>query len=154
MQFGSALIVLIAPVIALVARRVRLAAALAIAGVGAYSVSKVAKDLFMRPRPVYFLDVVHIRPGSTTTGSGYPSGHSSVAFALATVLCLWVGPRLRPAKTAALLVIAALVAFGRVYVGAHLPLDVIGGAALGTLIGALAVTAIRSAETLGTAKRR
>ncbi len=60
----------------------------------------------------------------------FPSGHASTAFACATVLA-WVSPRL----AAPLFVLAALIAFSRVYVGVHWPLDVLGGAALGVLVG-------------------
>jgi undecaprenyl-diphosphatase len=60
----------------------------------------------------------------------FPSGHATVAFACATVLALAV-PRLRWP----LFVLAALVAWSRVYVGVHYPLDVLAGAILGVLIG-------------------
>ena len=59
----------------------------------------------------------------------FPSGHASSAFACATVLA-WASPRLRvPA-----LVLAAAIAWSRVYVGVHWPLDVLGGAVLGVLV--------------------
>jgi len=59
----------------------------------------------------------------------FPSGHSSTAFACATVLA-WASPRLRvPA-----FVLAAAIAWSRVYVGVHWPLDVLGGAVLGVLV--------------------
>ena len=59
----------------------------------------------------------------------FPSGHAATSFAGATVLA-FAYPRLAPA----LLVLAAAVAFSRVYVGVHYPLDVIAGAALGVLV--------------------
>ncbi len=62
--------------------------------------------------------------------SSFPSGHATVAFACATVLALAV-PRLRWP----LFALAALIAFSRVYVGVHYPLDVLAGAALGVLLG-------------------
>jgi undecaprenyl-diphosphatase len=37
-------------------------------------------------------------------------------------------------------VLAVLVALARVFVGVHFPLDVLGGAALGVAVGALAAT--------------
>jgi undecaprenyl-diphosphatase len=59
----------------------------------------------------------------------FPSGHASAAFACATVLA-WASPRLRvPA-----FVLAAAIAWSRVYVGVHWPLDVLGGAVLGVLV--------------------
>ena len=56
----------------------------------------------------------------------FPSGHATVAFACATVLALAV-PRLR----VPFFVLAALIAFSRVYVGVHYPFDVLAGAVLG-----------------------
>ena len=69
----------------------------------------------------------------------FPSGHASTAFACATVLA-WVFPRLRiPA-----FVLAAAIAWSRVYVGVHWPLDVLGGAILGVLV---AITLLKLAAS-------
>jgi len=59
----------------------------------------------------------------------FPSGHAATSFAAATVLT-HAFPRFGPL----LFLLAAAVAFSRVYVGVHYPLDVIGGAALGVLV--------------------
>jgi undecaprenyl-diphosphatase len=56
----------------------------------------------------------------------FPSGHATVSFACATVLSFYA-PRAAPA----FFVLAAAIAWSRVYVGVHYPLDVVGGAALG-----------------------
>lgn len=69
------------------------------------------------------------------TGS-FPSGHATVAFACATALALAV-PRL----ALPLYALAALVAWSRVYVGVHYPLDVLAGAVLGVAL-ALAIAAV------------
>ena len=73
------------------------------------------------PEPKALVAVPH-------TGA-FPSGHASSAFACAAVLA-WASPRLRlPA-----FVLAAAIAWSRVYVGVHWPLDVLGGAILGVLV--------------------
>ena len=70
----------------------------------------------------------------------FPSGHSATAFACATVIA-WAAPRLRvPA-----FVLAAAIAWSRVYVGVHWPLDVLGGAALGVLVS---ITLLKLVEAL------
>jgi hypothetical protein len=58
-------------------------------------------------------------------GLGYVSGHSAVAFALATVASPFLGRRARRVAWT----LAGLVCVARIYVGSHLPLDVVGGAA-------------------------
>jgi undecaprenyl-diphosphatase len=92
------------------------------------------------------------RPGSLEGGPdslvdlpatfSFPSGHATVSFACATVLAFAI-PRL----AVPLYALAALIAFSRVYVGVHYPIDVIAGAALGVLIA----TALRM---LAAARRR
>jgi len=126
MQFGSFWAIVVVGVAALAFRRFRLAIGLAIAGVSVYLLAEVLKAIVDRPRPAALLSDVHIR-GAVPTGNGFPSGHASVACALAVIAWLWFGPRLRWTFIAA----AVVVCFARVYVGAHLPLDVIGGAGLG-----------------------
>jgi undecaprenyl-diphosphatase len=132
MQLGSGLAIAGAAMVALVFRRFRLAGTVAIAAGAANLLSLAGKAIVNRPRPAGVLAHVHVR-GAPATGNGYPSGHAAVAFALATIAWLWFGPRVRWA----FFVAAVIVCFGRVYVGAHFPLDVVGGAALGVASGAI-----------------
>ena len=61
------------------------------------------------------------------------SGHTTVAFACAAVLAPYLTRRWRVVGYA----LATAVALGRIVVGAHFPLDVVGGASLGLLLGYL-----------------
>lgn len=131
MQVGTLLAGPAAALIAEFAGRRLLAAELLVAGLGGWLIARVVKEIVSRPRPSFLLDDVVIR-GGEATGLGYPSGHVTVATALVTVLAAWL-PRQWEAP---LWVIVVLVGIGRMYTGAHLPLDVLGGALLGALIGA------------------
>ena len=126
MQLGNVVAVPVGAVLAAAARRRRLAVELLLAGTCAYLAAKVLKVLVDRGRPADVLTDVHLRAGEDA-GHGFPSGHAAVAVSLACVVLPRLGPRARQAVVAA----AALVCLARVLVGAHLPLDVVGGAALG-----------------------
>jgi undecaprenyl-diphosphatase len=71
--------------------------------------------------------------GPPAHGHGYVSGHAAVAAAMAAVAATYLDRRGKIVVVG----LAALVALGRVYVGVHLPLDVIGGAAMGWAIASL-----------------
>jgi undecaprenyl-diphosphatase len=91
---------------------------------------KIVKPLVGRGRPDDLLDGVTVR-GQPQTGLGYPSGHAAVSTTLALVATTG-----GPARVAALAV-AAVAGTSRMYVGAHLPLDVVGGFAAGALAGSV-----------------
>ena len=128
-QFGRVWVVAVAVALALIARRLWLALDLAVAGVGAYFASNAAKHWIGRGRPADLLTHVITRSGPFH-GAGYPSGHSAVAAGLAAVLVPYVPRGLRRWVWA----LAVMVGVSRVYLGAHFPLDVVGGLALG-LVG-------------------
>lgn len=132
MQLGNLLAVPVAAIAALIWRRVRLAVDLVLAGGGAWLGAKIVKQLVPRGRPGQLLGhvILHHAPAA---GHGFVAGHAATAFALATVAMPYLGRRARWVAIG----LAVIVCFGRVYVGAHLPLDVVGGAALGAGIGAL-----------------
>lgn len=107
----------------------RLAVQLAAAGTTTWALSKVVKRLVRRDRPAGLLPDVVVR-GQAATGLGYLSGHAGVATALAATLVQRVGVR----RAAPALAVAGTVGLTRLYVGAHLPLDVAGGTALGLVV--------------------
>ncbi|WP_051712291.1 phosphatase PAP2 family protein [Spirillospora albida] len=130
MQAGALGAVAVTAAAALAVRRVRLAVDLALGGTLAWLLAKLVKELADRGRPGALLPEAVLR-GAHESGLGFVSGHAAVAAALATVASAHVA---RPVRWA-LWTAAAAVALGRVYVGAHLPLDVVAGAALGWAIG-------------------
>lgn len=136
MQLGSlALLPAVAIVAAFAWRRPAPVAALVVAEVVARIAAGAAKAVTERPRPAELVTATRLR--DPAEGFGFPSGHAAVATAGAVVVAALVPPRWRWAP----LLVAALAGLARVVVGVHLPLDVLGGAALGAAIGAMAVAA-------------
>ncbi len=119
---------MIAAVLAVWWRRPWLFFQVALADFAAQLISYGLKQEIGRERPsaVYAAPkaLVHVPHDGS-----FPSGHASASFACATMLAFYV-PRAAPA----LFLLAAGIAWSRVYVGVHYPLDVLGGAVLGVLI--------------------
>jgi undecaprenyl-diphosphatase len=132
MQLGNFIVLPIAVVVALILRRWRLAGALALAGLAAYLGAKLVKRVIERGRPAAELDDVTIR-GDASHGLGFVSGHAALVTALVTVA--W--PYLNRVGRGLALAATIVVCLSRVYVGAHLPLDVVAGAGLGLAAGSL-----------------
>jgi undecaprenyl-diphosphatase len=107
-------------------------AAVLAADAAADLLADLGKALVSRDRPH-----VH-RLGPPESSHSFPSGHASTSFACALVLAS-AAPRLR----VPLYALAAAVAFSRLYDGDHYPLDVLAGAALGTLTALLLLAAVR-----------
>ncbi len=86
-------------------------------------VTSVIRFFFHEARP---FSVQAFVPLVVTGGWSFPSGHAALFFALATAM--WFANRKWGWWY---IVLAAVMAFARVYVGVHWPFDVIGGAVIG-----------------------
>ena len=90
------------------------------------------KPLFARPRPCDLntsITMLVARPH----GHSFPSGHT--ASGVAAAYALWLQNRKLGAPA---LVLAAFIAFTRLYLYVHFPTDVLGGAVLGIALGTAA----------------
>lgn len=117
------------------------AVGVAAAGTAVWGGIKLVKPLVGRGRPSDHLAEVRVR-GMAPGGLGYPSGHAAVSMALALLASRTAGER------GVALAAAGSTGLARMYVGAHLPLDVVGGAALGWLVGSVSRAAIDRAVTV------
>jgi membrane-associated phospholipid phosphatase len=104
---------------------------------------ELMKVLIRRKRPYKRLKGIRI-VGERARGHSFPSGHTSQAFFLATMLFQHFNPGIIGALI--LYFIALVVGITRIYVGMHYPRDVIAGSVLGTawgLLGAIVNSYIR-----------
>jgi membrane-associated phospholipid phosphatase len=145
MQYGVFLTIPLLIVIALIVRRIHLAAAMGAAGIGVYLVAKIVKEIVQRGRPEAMIGGIEARETFAAGSLGFPSGHVAVAAALTVVLTPYLRGRWRIVPPA----LAVIVAIGRMYVGAHTPLDLVGGAALGVSAGCAANLLIGTPEPAG-----
>ena len=127
-------VLVIGPIVALVAaltRHFRLALAALLATVAKLALEQVVKAMVSRERPGTSIGGdIETRGDVSVSGESFVSGHAVLAAALAGVVAPYLPGRWKVVPW----VLVALVMFGRVYVGAHAPLDVVCGAALGLAI--------------------
>jgi len=123
---------LVVAVGALAWRRWRLATALVLVVPLKLLLERVAKQLVQRQRPGTTVPDAILR-GVPHHGLSFTSGHAIITFAIAGLLVLAL-----PRRWGILaLVLATCNGVARVYLGAHNPLDVVGGAAIGLAIAAV-----------------
>ena len=121
----------VAGVVALFLRRYRLAVALAALAPLKLLIEKgVIKALVERQRPGTSLADAVLRGDAPAEGLSFPSGHAIIAFGVAVLIAPYLASRWRLVAFA----VAGLVGLGRIYLGAHLPLDILAGGASGVAI--------------------
>jgi len=113
---------------------VRMAWAMTIAWV----IARIGQHYFPMPRPfVLGLGTSWMAHGDSP---GFPSSHASVAFAFAAAMVASSG---RALVAAVALLLAGVVAWSRICLGLHFPLDVAAGALVGAFAGWLSGLAPR-----------
>jgi len=130
MQLGSFFAPIVIGILAAYVYGWRRGLAVIVSGVGAWFLAKFVKDVVSRERPLAFIPTIDVREGEGS-GLGFVSGHTAVAFAIATALLPVLPLRGRVIAYA----LATTVGLARIVFGVHFPLDVVGGAALGIMCG-------------------
>lgn len=90
----------------------------------------ILKPLVARVRPYEVIDGLTLIVDRAKDYS-FPSGHTAASFASAVAMCR----QLKKPYGVLLLILAALIAFSRIYVGIHYPTDVLGGLISGVFLG-------------------
>ena len=93
----------------------------------------ILKNIIERSRPFINMEGINLLIKAPTSYS-FPSGHTTSSFAAALVLSMNFKN-----KTVYIFILAALIAFSRVYLGVHFPTDIIAGIILGLSCGYIAI---------------
>ena len=106
---------------------------------GAIVTNLLLKNIVARPRP--FAEIEALIPMITKPKDfSFPSGHTTASFAVALVML-----RMLPKKFGIpAVVLAALVAFSRLYLGVHYPTDVLAGFVIALVGSTLSVWIVRT----------
>ncbi len=132
---GDGLLSVFAVLVLLVMKRWKEAVLLLVAFLSSGLLSCLFKNLFSLPRPKLYFEQMSIAYSSFIEGttlsnnSSFPSGHTTSAFAMATVIAL---VSKKKATAILVLLLTMLVGYSRIYLGQHFLQDVVAGAFLGT----------------------
>jgi membrane-associated phospholipid phosphatase len=112
--------------------------ALAAFVIDAFLTNAILKDWMARPRPfITYEDIVPLIP--PPTDFSFPSGHTTSSFAVAFVYF-----KLLPKKWGIpALLVAAAIAFSRLYLGVHYPTDVFAGMFIGYIVSRIAIFLVK-----------
>jgi undecaprenyl-diphosphatase len=109
----------------------------AAAGGTAWLLAHAAKAIADRPRPYQVMADAVLRQ-QPAHGTSFPSSHTAVTFAIAIALVPFLA---RPLAWAGI-GYAVLTGWSRIYLGVHYPLDILGGAGIGTATGGVVLLAL------------
>jgi glycosyltransferase 2 family protein len=133
-QVGALAVGPVVAIVAAVLRRFRLATAALVATVAKLLCERAVKVVASRQRPGTSIGRdVHLRGDVPLSGESFVSGHAVLVAALAALVTPYLPGRWKVVPW----IVVVLVMVTRVYVGAHNPLDVVCGAALGLAIAAV-----------------
>ncbi|WP_299958729.1 phosphatase PAP2 family protein [uncultured Modestobacter sp.] len=139
---ASVLVTTLATLFLLIRQHRRLAAFVAVSGIGLAVLVPLTKFIADRARPVVENPVV-----DTPSNASFPSGHAMTAVVTWGVLALVVLPlvrrRLRPWLVAGLALLVFVIGFTRLALGVHFVSDVLAGWALGVAWLAITTVAFR-----------
>jgi membrane-associated phospholipid phosphatase len=131
-QLGNLVVAfLVVLFVAALLRRPKLALAAVVAVGAKLWLEDVVKSIVERSRPGTSVGDAILRGNVSFSGLSFVSGHAVIAVAMATALSAVLPRRWRTVVW----VLVALNGLTRIYVGAHNPLDIVGGAGLGLIIG-------------------
>ncbi len=129
---GTIGFVLVISIVALIRKHYAHATKFLLGGVSAWLIVKWIKTFEIRERPFEILQNVKVRENIDSL-IGYPSGHAAVSTVLAVLAYQYIPKRYHKFVTW----LVVLVWLSRLYLGMHLPVDIIGGFAVGLAIGSL-----------------
>lgn len=135
-EIGNGIVTVVLTVILFFAVNEHLAYDFILGTLTLWLVVEFIKSLIRRPRPYSYLKDVRV-VGMRARGKSFPSGHTSQAFYMATLLVQYFRGNI--IISVVLYIVAVLVGTTRMYMGMHYPRDVLAGAVLGTFWGFIGV---------------
>lgn len=128
-QMGSIFALTLITLILWIKHKTKIALLLVSSGLISYCLCWVVKEIVAHPRPYDLLPSVQSHDWSAV-GYGYPSAHAAIAASIVLVLY----PLIKRPYKYLFFIALVMVMFSRIFLGVHTPLDVVGGAAIGTAV--------------------